>query len=190
MKKMLVISVIPFFLSGCFGGDDDPTAPKTIEGYKFYETSEFSLQVPEEWEILTSINFQSDVPKNTVVAFRDNMKNAKFTANIAVVRNEIPLEISTVDYTKALREKTQNRLLNSKEITIEEAKIFVGDTETDTLFIHLQGRDQPQTDLKHYMQTSGVKENTAFIAIGAYLDSSNQGLEEKIEESIKSFRIK
>lgn len=194
MKKTLaVIMLILPLLTGCFGGGDDKTgqdAMQEIPGYTIYDSGEFALQVPNEWETLTAVNFKSDTPANTLVAFRSNMRNPKFTANVAVARNELAAEISTHDYARGLYQKISDDLMEFKSLALEENKIYVSGIEHDSLFIYIEGRNSADSDTKRFMQISGAKGNNAYIVIGAFLPEENENTINKVEKMVRSFRIK
>jgi len=197
MKKIfLPLVIVSFLLSGCFGASDE-TKPsdKKIEGFHAYSTGEFSMQIPDEWEILTPEKFQSNVPKNTLIAFRNNIKDEKFTANVVVIKNELQQEqeISTLDYAKSLRQKVSQDLSAYGEVAVEQVKVFVGGKENETVFLYVLGREQPDSELKKFIQISAVKGKTAYIAIGSMLPTENETnitLTDKIVTMIKSFELK
>lgn len=197
MKKIyLPLIVIPFLLAGCFGSSDSSTAlDKKIEGFHSYSTGEFSMQIPDEWEVITLEKFQSNVPKNTLIAFRNNVKDEKFTANVVVIKNDLSQEqeISSLDYAKSLHQKMSQDLSNYIEIAVEQMKIFADNKENETIFLYAVGREQPESDLKKFMQISGIKGKTAYIALGSMLSTeseTNTVLTDKIITMIKSFEVK
>lgn len=194
MKKSLVaiILILPL-LTGCFGGGDDGNgedAMQEIPGYTIYDSSEFSLQVPDEWEVLTPVNFKSDTPANTLVAFRSNVRNPKFTANVAIVRNELAAEISTYDYARGLYQKVSDDLMEFKSLALGENKIYVSGIERDSLFIYIEGRTSADADIKRFMQISGVNGKNAYIITGSFLPGENEDTINKVEKMVKSFKIK
>lgn len=191
-KKVILFSVgAAVLLAGCFGGSSDKKeVVKKIEGFHSYETEEFRMQVPDAWETLTPLNFKSNISKNTLAAFRNNLRDPSFTANIVVLKNELASEISSTDYAKALNEKLKNNLSSYKEILIEKFNVNVEGKESESLFTHVEGRERPEADLKRFIQVSAVKEKNAFNALGAYLAKGDEGLAKKIETSIRSFEVK
>jgi hypothetical protein len=192
MKKLLVsISTISILLSGCLGSSD-PQVPseKKIEGFHAYTTEEFSMQVADEWETLLPVNFPSNTPKSTIIGFRSNLKNPKFTANATLIKNELSQEISTLDYTKALREKTQQDLFDFREILTEQTKVIIGGTEIDTIFFMADGRESTDQNLKRFMQIAGVKGKTAYVATGSFLTEESEATGKKLETMLRNFEIK
>lgn len=180
-------------LAGCFGNSETPTASdKRLEGFHSYSTGEFSMQIPDEWEVVTPEKFQSNIPQNTLIAFRNNVKNEKFTANVVVIKNDLlqEQEISSLDYAKSLHQKMSQDLSGYVEIAIEQMKNFLDNKENETVFLYIAGREQPESEMKKFMQISAVKGKTAYIALGAALENENEDAMKKIETMVKSFEIK
>jgi hypothetical protein len=202
MRKKFLVVLLSFavFLSGCFGGSDEKKDEgKKIEGFHSYETEEFRTQVPDGWETLTAQNFPSHIAKNTLAAFRNNVRNASFTANAVIQKNEFAsetsrpsrseakqlmspegesLEISREDYSKALAEKLKDSLSSYREIQIEPP------------FYHVEGRERPDADLKKFMQISFVREKTAYSVLSSYLATEKEDLAKKIETVVREFEVK
>lgn len=190
LKRIFIVALVSLLLTSCFSSDDAPVAGDAPDGYHAYATQEFKLHIPDAWEILTPTHFTSAVPKNTLVAFRNNIKGASFTANVVVVKNLLPEEISSRDYAQAVARKFAGELTNFKELEVKEDSINVGGTPKATLFIFAEGRETPTADLKHYVMGSGVKEKNAFVVLGAFLANEPEETVEKMNTMVKSFEIK
>lgn len=192
MKKPLAIAtlLLSISISGCFGSGDSDIDKAPSEKFHIYSTGEISLNIPNEWEVLTSNNFTSSVPPNTVLAFRNNVKNPKFTANVAIIKNPIPLPAATTDYAKLLYEKTSRELKSFSLLQQENIQITIDGKPTDTLFSYFEGRETAQADLKKFMQISAVKDKTAYVALGAFLADDNSGTANVIATMVRSFAVK
>lgn len=190
MNKITSLSFIGLLvLTGCFGSSE-PLSEKTIEGFHLYQTEVFSIQVPDGWETLTRTDFGSQVPPNTLVVFRDNVRNPIFVANVAVLKNTLGGETNSLDYAKALRDKLEGQLNSYREIAADEEDILIAGNETPSLFIAGEGRETPEDDLKHFFQFSGVKGTEAYVALGSMLETSSEDLQKKAETMVKSFAVK
>lgn len=193
MKKLfLTITVVAsVLLTGCFGSSESKApSEKKIEGFHVYSVDEFSIQVADEWETLSGVNLPSNAPKNTLIAFRSNIKNPRFTANAALIKNDLAQEISTLEYAKMLRQKTIDGLFDFHEILTEQTKIVVAGQETDTILFVAEGRDATDQDLKRFMQISTVKGKTAYVAVGSFLSEEGEGMAKKLETMMRNFEIK
>lgn len=189
IKLPILIIVSQIFLAGCFNGNSN-AEPKKIEGFHLYESPEFSIQIPNDWDVLTPVNFKSDMPKNAVIAFRNNIRNVKFTANVVIVKNSLAEKISSADYAKALLEKVKNSLSSYKESAAEKRNLPIGGQDTQSLFTDARGRTSEDSDIRRYMQISAVKDKTAYVVTGAMSAAEDEGIVEKIKTAIGSFEVK
>lgn len=190
MKKVSVgLILILLLLTACFGGGDEDTSTDKTTGFHSYATAEFRLNIPNEWEVLTPLNFTSDMPKNTVVAFRNNVKNPRFTTNVAISKNEISEEVPSLDYAKALHQKIAADLNSYKELVAEQTEVKVSDKPAATLFLFVEGRESPEADLKRFVITTGVKEKSAYTVVGAFL-AGDEAVASTIETMVRSFEVK
>lgn len=193
MKKITLfclISLVSLSLTGCLGSSSKPAGAKALDGYTLYDGADFTMQVPKDWEIISDAKFRSDMPKGTVVAFRNNVRDVRFTANIAVIKNNLTEAISSLDYSKALQKKVSNDLGAYKEYSADKTKINIAGKEEDSLYLYFEGRENADSDVKRFMQFSGVKGKTAYIVTGAFLWSEGVGMEKKLDTAIKSFLVK
>lgn len=193
MKKIALfglVTVISLSLTGCFGSGSNSSATKALDGYSLYDGADFTSQVPKDWETITDAKFRSDMPKGTVIAFRNNVRNMRFTANIAVIKNNLTETVSSLDYAKALQKKVSNDLSGYKELAADKTKISIGGKEEESLYLYFEGRENADSDVKRFMQFSGVKGKTAYIITCAFLWSEGEGMEKKLDTAIKSFAVK
>lgn len=189
IKLPILIIVSQVLLTGCFSSNSN-TGPKKIEGFHLYESAELSIQVPNDWELFTPVNFKSDMPKNTVIAFRNNLRNVKFTANVVIVKNSLTDKISSADYAKALHEKVQNSLSSYKELAAEKRNLLIGGQDTESLFTDATGRSAEDADIRRYMQIAAVKDKNAYVVTGAMSPTEDQSIVDKITTAIGSFEVK
>lgn len=186
MRKMSIISVsfASLLLSGCLGiesitGSNDGI--KVIDGYKIHDDLGFKILVPDGWEISKN--------KDVVVAFRNNVRNPVFTANVVVVKNTLPGTVHGLDYAKALNEKVKKNLSSFQEVTYDETQVRVGEVWIDSLFTDAQGREGPDRDLKRFMHLSGVSGSTAYVVAGSMLVGEGEDTIKKMETMIRSFEV-
>lgn len=197
MKKIFlsIIAISAILLAGCFGSSSNPppsVATNVIAGFHIYETPDFKLQIPDGWEVLTPLNFMGGTPPNTVVAFRSNIRNPRFTPNIAIVKNDLPADMSTDDYAKTLRQKISNELISYKETAAQQINVNISDKPAESLFMHVEGKEAAEADLKRFMEIPAVKGKAAYIAIGSFLANvaDTDANATKMETIIKSFEVK
>ena len=136
------------------------------------------------------LDLKSDMPKNTLVAIRNNARNPKFTANVVVLKNDLSEEVPTIDYARALREKMKSTLNSYKEISVEPKSVKVQGREVNSLFIYVEGRLHPEDDLKRYMQVAAVKGKNVYVVAAAGLANEKEDVFKKLETIVKSFEVK
>ncbi len=182
--------LMTFFFSGCMNLQGNTTTKTDDPRLKTYDSSDFSLKTPKDWEIIEKKDFTADVPDVTVVVFRNNIKNETFTANVNIVKNYLQETMPTLEYAKNVLNRQKGGLFNFKENKREELKLKVGGQDTSTIFIQFEakkGTDQPTV---RYIQTYAVKEKWAFIITGALSTKENDVVLQSIENIIKSFQVK
>lgn len=190
--RILLPIITIFVLSGCFDlGGSKPAETKPIdERSLLYETSEFSITIPKTWEVIEKKDFTSDVPAETVVVFRNNVKNENFTANVVVVKNNLLEPIVTLEYAKMVKNRQKAGLIDYKESRQDESKITIGTTEEPTYFNLFEAKKSAQDKLVRYLQTYAVKGNSAYIITGAVLPTENDATVKTIEDTVKTFKLK
>ena len=100
-KRLLILCLSTVFLTSCGGDESGNDVDLTEVGKTLYETSDFSIQVPKEWETVEKSSYPSNVPAQTQIDFRNNIKNEIFTANISISKKELPENISSEDFAKS-----------------------------------------------------------------------------------------
>lgn len=192
MKKTFIALslIISVLLSGCFGSDTTKPADKKIDGFTLNSTDEFSIQIPNEWEIFKPEELKDYVAKNTLAAFRSNVRNATFTANVVVLKNDITVDANSLSYSGALQRKMEQELLGYKTLLSEKTVLTVGGAATDATYMYVEGRQSAESDFKRFIATAAVKGKIGYVVLGAFLPSEGEAMAKKIETIIKSFEVK
>ena len=194
--KILVITASAlsiFLLGGCFnlGGGSTSSGTKTVdERSKLYDTNDFSVVIPKDWEIISKAEFTAGVPEETEVVFRNNVKNEDFTANVNIVKNNLQEPISTVEYSKRVENRQSSGLYDYKESKNDPIKITIGDKQVDSFYKLFEAKKGPDEKLVRYMQIYGVKGDSAYIITGAVSPKENDAVIKTIEDIVKSFKLK
>jgi len=188
MKRFLLSILCLLVLSGCSDGGD--VVEVTPVNTHYYATKDFRILIPDEWEIIEPNRFTSQTPVNTLIAFRNNVRNENFTANVVIITNALQQTISTTDYSRLLLQKLKTELIGYTELQVENIPITIGAGLENTLFSFIEGREGSNSDVKRFMQSSGVKEKNAYIAIGSFLSDDLEATAQTIEKMIRSFEIK
>lgn len=183
-KKISLLSLLIFsavVMTAC--GETETTTTGTL-----YETDAFSIQAPRNWEIIT--DFQSNQPKETVVAFRNNVKTKDFIANITITKNTLSSVFSSTDYTKIVIEELKTELVNFEEISSENIKLLVGSQEIDATFNHFSGKQKTDSDTLQFMQIYAVKENSGYIVTASATTNEEESVLDALTQALKSFSVK
>jgi hypothetical protein len=192
MKKisiLIFISVLLLF-SGCFGGDDNSQQKGQLENFNTYKSATFSISKPQQWRVIEQKDFSKDVPEETLVIFRDNVLNDKFTTNANVTKEILKSQMSSYDFAKYQINKNKNTLLNYKEISRDdEFNILIGGQLQKTILIMFEGkRDEAEPTIR-FLQTYAVNGNEAYTVSCAYLKDADETTIENAKNIIKSFKL-
>jgi hypothetical protein len=193
IAAIVLTSLALLSLSGCFnfGGGNAPATKKTADtNSKTYDTAEFTITVPKDWEVIEKTQFTSDVPAETMVVFRNNVRNETFTANVNIVRNNLRTPLSTLDYAKEVINRQSAGLPNYKESKRDPIKISISGKDEDSFFTTFEARKATGEQLVRYVQTYGIKGSAAYIVTGSFSPQENENTAKIIEDAVKSFSIK
>ncbi|MEK7673047.1 MAG: hypothetical protein AAB373_04130 [Patescibacteria group bacterium] len=196
MKKTLfcLITALSLTITGCWGGDDEVSPGSTEQetpGKVTYTNDDFSMQIPTDWEVIASDSFTSTVPAQTVVGFRNNIKNDVFTANVNIAKADISEQagLDSQNYAKSVVAKAKKSLVNYQQISLEDYKISVNDTAVETFIAEFEGKKRASDPVVHFKQIYVVNGSTGYIITGAYLPTDNEDVAVNIEAMLKSFAL-
>ncbi|MBT4366613.1 hypothetical protein HOD15_04290 [Candidatus Peregrinibacteria bacterium] len=193
MKKLIAISLITLFsLTGCFGTPaDEEETDNTNQMYSTYKSSDISIIYPNDWEVLNSSDFTSNVPASTVVVFRNNLKNDIFTANLNISQAEIPLGTNNEDFALQTLNTQKYNLVGFTELLRENYNIKTGEeTEESTVLSTFQGRKTITESLVEFKQTYIARNGFGIIVTAAYLPNEEQSVVMMLDKMLRSFALK
>lgn len=191
-KKLFIISLLSSALifsacgsdeeSSTVTGEDTATADKIT-----YTADDFELNIPSDWEILEKDSFTSNVPTDTVVAFRNNIKNEVFTANLNINATELAEEITAQDYAKSTLQKTKNSLIDFEEINSSEHTLA---EDLPGYILEFEGKQSASQAAIRFKQLYIIIDNKGYIITAAYLAEEEQSVVKSLDEMLDSFAIK
>ena len=179
-------------LSGCFGGDGGSgTVPAGENSGKTsnYQSSQFSLTFPSGWDVIESKDFTSEIPRETQVLIRNNIKNDTFTANINVVRNDLQTGQSSLDYAKEVLNRQRTGLLDYKETRREIISVPVGGQGQETYYTEFEARLNATDPVLKFAQIYAASGNSGYIVMGAWSPLESSAVVEQVINTVKSFRV-
>lgn len=193
MKKLLLLLSIPILLTGCFGGDG--TSPSGTNGssnpnFKTYENAAFSISLPNDWEIIDSKSFTSNVPQETLIGFRNNMKNEVFTANVNISQTKLPDTTTSNDFGKSTLLKAKESLVGFIETSKEDFALIYGDQEITTFISGFEGKKTPADPIVRFKQLYVAYNGAGYVITAAYLPAEDESVVKMTDEMLHSFSLK
>lgn len=192
-KKILAASIIipALLFSGCFSVGDGTTVEQgqTSDLLKTYNNNQFSFTFPGDWDVIEAKDFTTDIPRESQVVVRNNLKNDNFTANLNVVKNDLQTNTSSLDYAQSILNRQKSGLLDYRETKREIIKITAGGQDTETYYTEFQARLNQTDPVTNFIQTYAVKDKSGFIIMGSYAPQENTLVIQKLANSVKSFKV-
>lgn len=193
MKRLLAASLMTvLLLTSCGGsssnGGDGETGDAETPRYVAYKTSDFTIDVPDTWDTLH--DFTDEYPDNLRIAFKNNVKDASFTANVTVLREENLDELTSADFTQEKMAEHKDRLLNFKSIGEEEIILTVSGAESNTVLNTFSGKNDADSPTLNFMQVIVSKGDRAWIVTASYRPDEDEFTIEKMEHMLNSFAVK
>jgi len=194
MKSIIIAVGCLVVLGGCFNTD---TTTPTISSNgstpssssKVFNNNQFAFNFPSDWDVIQPKDFTSEVPQETLVVIRNNIKNDTFTANVNVVRNTLQKDISNLDYAKEILNRQKVGLLDYKETKREIVSITIGGQAQETYFVEFEARLNATEPVTKFIQTYAVKDRAGYIIMGAHSFDEQSAVVDKLSSVIKSFKV-
>lgn len=186
---LIILSL--FSLSGCFNFFEEETSQTdTSLITSTYQTTDFTITIPNDWEVIDQNDFTADVPPETLVVFRNNVKNETFTANVNIVQRGLQENVSAAEYANLVNNRQKSGLIDYNETRKENITLPFGDQQVDSYFIAFEARKSTSDSLTRYVQTYAVRNSSAFIITGAFSPQENDVTSQTIENIVRSFQLK
>ncbi len=191
MKKFLSFLFIgSLFLAAC-GGSDTATDGETVESdgpfYFSYKTAEFDMEVPDEWEIVDS--FTSEYPDDLRVAFKNNIKDSIFTANVTVLREENTHGDTSYDFAQRKLADHEETLLNYALLSQEVINLLVDGAESKTILSTFEGKNDTSGPSLEFMQVTLTKGEKAWTVTATYRSGEDEFTLEEMNHMLNSFTL-
>ena len=183
--KILVIGLIPLLLTGCFGGSTDTTTDTSL-----YKHSLFEVKVPQDWEVLEPSDFTSNVPRETLVAFRSNIKSDRFTANVNVIGINTEEKISSLDFAKSSESQIKTKIVSYEKVGLTENEIQKGENTVKGAILEFSGKKSATDPIIHFKQLYIVDNGTAYTITASYLPDEDITVVKYAGEVLTSFALK
>ena len=189
LRPLLLFPVL--LLASCGGTNTDSEGSTSdSDTYRFvdYKTSDFILQKPEDWETINS--FTSEYPDGIRAAFRDNLKDGDFVANVTVIREDNPDTLTSFDVMQEKLSEHSDHLLDYTLISEEQVTLSVGGGESKTTLFTFTGKNESTSETLEFMQLALAKSDQAYIVTASYDPQEDEFTIERMLTMLKSFELR
>lgn len=187
MKKFLAtLMIAPLLLTACGGGNKTLTEEDAPYFYT-YKTAEFSIAVPDTWETQTA--FTSEYPDEVRAAFKNNIRESDFVANVTVIREENSKNYSNFDFSQTKLSSHADSLLNYQLVSQEELTLEVGNSTSISYLNTFLGKNSTSSPTLSFMQVYLTKGDRAWTATATYMPSEDDFVVDRMETMLKSFSL-
>lgn len=197
LSKILITSTVVLSLAGCslFSSDTDTssTGPTTSTNPNkvIYESSDFNITVPRDWEILDNEKLPAGSPQSIIVAFKNNIKNKKFIANMNVSEYDTKDQKTTQEeVVKSMKDNFKNTLIDFKDLGDQKVNVNANKTPISAIITTFSGKSDAIEDSKNFKQLYVENNNIAYIITTSYGQDEDPEVIAKIDETINSFELK
>lgn len=190
MKKFLSSLLLIGLFSACGGSasvSNSNTSNSDTEFFFTYSTAEFSIDVPDDWEIIKA--FPSDYPDELRVAFRNNVRNGDRVANLSILRENGPAK-TTNDLAQSKLAQHEDTLLGYKLIEQEEALLGKTASQANSVIYTFSGKEESISDPLIFMQTYLADGNNAWTLTATYEQGEDEFVIDDLKTALKSFTLK
>ncbi len=192
MKNLFLIALISTLLiSACSSNvDSGDVSESDSESTRYitYKTAEFIIDVPEDWEIINS--FDSSYPDGIRVAFKNNIKEGDFVANLSIIREENPDFLTSFDVMQNKLGEHQDHLLSYELLVQEELTLNLGGGESKTTLYTFSGKNSTSSETLEFMQTALSKTSRSYLITATYQPNEDEFTIERLETMMKSFELR
>lgn len=185
MKKISAILLTLLLLTSCgstqSGTDDNPL-------FYTYETGEYQMDIPDTWEIIT--DFDSTYPNGLRAAFKNNIRDKTFVANVIVIHERNKETQTNQDISQQKLKDNSGTLINYKLDSQSQINLNVGNDSAGTFLNKFEGKNKTDGYMFDFMQTYLTQGQDAWIVTATYLTDEDSFVIERMEKMLKSFALK
>lgn len=194
-KLLLALLITPIFLISCGGGsktaDLAPGVATQNANKSTYQSKDFNILFPKDWESIEKDSFTSNIPAETVVGFRNNIKNDVFTTNVNVAKTTLADKTTlSKDFAKSTLANAKKHLVNFNQISLTDYKFPNGDKGIDTFIADFEGRKTASESTIHFRELYVVNGSIGYTVTGAYLPTEDNSVVLMVDEMLKSLALK
>lgn len=184
MKKILFSLLATAILTSCNssgGSGDEPL-------FYTYETGDFSMDIPDTWEIVTAFN--SSYPDGIQIAFKNNVKTGDFVANVNIINERNAKNLTNADLSQRKLKDNAGTLINYKLEESEEIYLKLGTGKSSTFLNTFTGKNEEAGYTFKFIQTYLANGNDAWIITATYVLEEDEFVIERMDKMLRSFTLK
>jgi hypothetical protein len=190
MKKLLILVAAPLILTGCLGIGDEVSTNVPAAGEVEYSTSNFFLMVPQDWETIDGSDFTSNVPAETLVVFRNNVKSEIFTANLNISAVTAEEEMNSTDLAVSSRTRAESSLVSFEEISFAEMEVPFGEVFLPGARLVFSGKKSASDPIIYFDQIYVIHEGLGLIVTSSSLLEEDETVVNYLDRMLNSFSLK
>jgi len=197
MKKIalgLLITLSLGVTSGCFGGGDDEAAYQGLVlpagAYAFFESSDFLIQHPREWEVKSNEQVSSEFRDSIVSVFLSNFKDPFFTPVITIEKIKVTEDEANASFADDMIRQNEASLIEYEEVERITFSSAIGDESVTATLVRFTGKRRLQDNELEFLQAYFADSGVGYIVTGAYDPNDDNNESDKIVNSLQTFRLK
>lgn len=185
MKKIISTIFAFILLASCssasLSGDDNPT-------FYTYETSNYQIDIPDTWEVIT--DFDSSYTDGIEIAFKNNIKDQKFIANVSIIHERDDESFTNADISQEKLKDNSASLINYNLDSQSEINLNIGGSEATTFLNIFSGKNKSDGYTFNFMQTYLTKGNDIWVVTATNLTDEDEFVVERMEKMLTTFALK
>lgn len=192
-KILLVATVSIMFLAGCGGSGSSQadTIGLTLPAanYTTFTASEFRIQYPIDWEVLSQQEISSRFRQRLEVAFLSNFRDLFFTPVITVEKVELTESMNSMQFADQNIARNASTLIDYVLVDRQPVTLERQGAPVLTEIVKFRGKQRIQDDVLEFIQIYAVQGADGLIVTGAYDPTSDRTQEDKIVNSLKTLKL-
>ncbi len=181
---------ISLLLSACGGEETSGGNGETDESpFTYtYKTAEFQMEALEDWELEDS--FTSEYPDGLRVAFRNDVKDSIFTANVTVLVEKNAGSDTSYDFAQRKLADHEDTLLNYELLEQETITLAVAGAESKSVLSKFEGKNETAAPTLQFMQVTLTEAEDAWTVTATYRPGEDEFLIEQMQAMLASFTLR
>ena len=188
MRKITSAIAICLSLTGCFG-DDTTETTTTLPSVTLYQGNGYSIEIPNDWEIMEKQQLTSNFPAATDATFRNNIKNELYTDNIVVSIRNLDESANYVDFAKGMQANAQKSLLDYVQTDSQERTMEIGELKIPTITYQFQGRKSPLDPVINFQELYTVHNGLGYSVTASYHSTTSEKSINTLQNILNSFTL-